>query len=101
MNKNIKTETAEGKAPKLGWAPADARARVLSGLDAATGQLTGQQKQYWADLPSEEFSEQPSTSNKIVNNADGSTEYRQLAPYGGTWKDPSTGSIWVNGAVRP
>lgn len=98
MAKNIKTETAVRQAPQLGWAPKNTQGRLLSQLDAATGRLTGDQQQYYANLPSEEFSPQPSTSNKLTQNDDGSTEYRQLQPFGGSWRDGHTGGITVTGA---
>lgn len=100
MHENIKEQTAASHKPKFGWAPHNSRDRLLSQLDAATGRLTGDQQAYYADLPAEEFSEQPSTGHKLVNNPDGSTEYRQLVAHAASWRDPATGSIYVNGANR-
>lgn len=100
MAKNIKTQAVEAQAPQLGWAPKNTKGRLLSQLDAATGRLTGDQQQYYADLPVEEFSPQPSTSNKVTMNNDGSVEYRQLVGHGGLWRDPHKGSIVVTGAGR-
>src|ERR1700677_3470136 len=98
---NIKAQTDESAPPKLGWAPLNARGRLLSQLDAATGRLTTDQQQYYADLPIEEFSTQPSTSNKIIQTSDGEAEYHQLVTHNAQWKDIATGRIFVNGAVRP
>lgn len=99
MRKNIKTDTVQQLAPKQGWAPHNTRERLLTQLDAATGNLTGDQQRYYADLPIEEYSGQPSTSNKITSNPDGSAEYHQLVAHNATWRDPATGSIYVNGAI--
>jgi hypothetical protein len=101
MAKNVKTSTVETGPPLSGWAPHNSRARLLSQLDAATGRLTGDQQRYYADLPSEEFSVQPSTGHKIISTPDGATEYHQLVAHGATWHDPATGAIVTNVAVRP
>jgi hypothetical protein len=100
MNENVK-EQAAANPPKSGWREVDTRERLLTQLDAATGNLTGDQQQYYADLPSEEYSTQPSTGHKIISTGDGGAEYHQLVAHDASWKDPATGNIYVNGAVRP
>ena len=100
-DRNVKINTASQDTNVGGWAPLNSRGRLLSQLDAATGNLTGDQDRYYADLPIEEFSSQPSTSHKIISNPDGSAEYHQLVMHNASWRDPATGSLYVNGAVRP
>jgi hypothetical protein len=101
MADNVKLQTTAARIPASGWEPHTAADRLLSQLDASTGKLTGDQQRHLADLPAEDFSEQPSTSHKIVQTADGAAEYRSLVMHNGAWRDPVTGSIIVNGAVRP
>lgn len=100
MNKNIKEVTASSPAPVGGWDPLDSRGRLLSQLDGATGNLTTDQQRVYADMPSEEYSPQPSTSNKVVQSHDGSAELHQLVASNDVWKDPVTDTIRVNAAVR-
>jgi hypothetical protein len=101
MAKNIKLDTASSPTPYSGWDPLNSRGNILSQLDAATGNLTGDQHRFYADMPSEVYSEQPSTSNKIIHGADGSSTYHQLVAHNGQWKDPATNTIITNVAVRP
>lgn len=99
MNENVKEKAAA--APIKGtWPALNAGMRLRSQLDAATGALTGDQQRMYADLPAENYSEQPSTSHKIVQTRDGAAEYRQLVNHQASWRDPATGSIVVNGAGR-
>ena len=101
MGKNNKVDTASRPTPYSGWDPLNSRGNILSQLDAATGSLTGDQKRYYADMPSEEYSEQPSTSNKIIMGSDGGVTYHQLVAHNASWKDPATNTIVTNGALRP
>ena len=100
-SKNIKTQAATARPVSSGWAPQSSQGRILSQLDAATGRLTGDQAQYYADLPSEEFSPQPSPMHKIIQTADGAAEYHQLVAAHGSWHDPATGNIYTNAIGRP
>lgn len=81
----IKAETIKQAAPKSGWAPHSSFDRIMSQLDASTGKLTGDQQRVYADLPKEQYSNQPSTSSKIIYDDTGGATYHRLEPVGDSW----------------
>lgn len=84
-SKNVKVDTITQAAPWHGWAPKDSFQRAMSELDDSTGRLTGDQQQVYADLPVEEWSNQPSTSSKLVMGSDGGCTYHRLQPTANGW----------------
>jgi hypothetical protein len=82
---NVKMSTIAKAAPVSGWAPKDSFHRIMSELDASTGKLTCDQQQVYADLPIEEYSNQPSCSSKISYDETGGAVYHRLQPVNGHW----------------
>jgi hypothetical protein len=80
---SVKKETIGQTAPVSGWAPKDSYHRLMSELDASTGKLTGDQQAVYADLPVEEYSNQPSLAHKIIYDDTGGATYAHLTPVAG------------------